>query len=587
MTGPVVQPPPIEVPLDAGMQDGLELDVAIVGGGASGLYTGWRLATSDAPPSAHIFEMSDRIAGRLQTVFMPGLDVQCEMGGMRYLDAQAMVAALIEKVFARELTPTPFPMGDPATHLFYLRKQRFPANSWSVAQGKGEKFQVTYVLNDDDVGFSGDQLFNKVIYDVLMADPWFANGPYAKLVTNTAPYTYKFMLTATEWNEIKPRLRYNFAGPYEGMLVNELGFWNLLEDQVSMEGYLYLADVGGYYSNTLNWNAAEAFPYMVGDFSDADTQYKTIEGGYDRILYAIGKAYTDQPGAKIWACNRLVSFRKSRADEPRRYALRFNNAMSELDWTVYADAIVLGMPRRSLELLEQEDDGAEFFFAPAGPKSKIQAGINSVIPEPSFKLMMAFEQDWWTPDFGAQAGESITDLPMRQCYYFGVDRENGHSLFMASYNDMRAETFWEALQRGSPERWQPRATRFASADALITDVDWRLVAPRAMVAAAMQQVRELHGRADIPDPYMAYYKNWTEDPFGGGYHGWAPGNEVWQTMPYMRQPYPDERVHIVGEAYSDQQGWVEGALTVAELMLEESFGLARPGWIPADYDLGW
>ena len=244
-TTPAAQPQPIEVPLDPGMQDGLEVDVAIVGGGASGLYTAWRLAASDAPPSAHVFEMSDRIAGRLQTVFMPGLDVQCEMGGMRYLDAQAMVAALIENVFANELTPTIFPMGDPATHLFYLRKQRFLANAWTVAQANGEKYAVSYVLNDDDIGFSGDQLFNKVVYDVLMADPWFAGGPYATLVTNPAPYTYNFMLTATEWNVIKPQLRYNFPGPFEGMLVNELGFWNLLEDQVSMEGYLFLADVGG------------------------------------------------------------------------------------------------------------------------------------------------------------------------------------------------------------------------------------------------------------------------------------------------------------------------------------------------------
>ncbi len=58
-------------------------------------------------------------------------------------------------------------------------------------------------------------------------------------------------------------------------------------------------------------------------------------------------------------------------------------------------------------------------------------------------------------------------------------------------------------------------------------------------------------------------------------------------MPYMRRPYPSEHMHIAGEAYSDQQGWVEGALNVAALMLHESFGLTRPDGIPPDYDLGW
>ncbi len=578
--------PPIDVPLDGGMQDGLELDVAIVGAGAAGLYTAWRLATSGAPAAAHVFELSDRIGGRLQTVTLPGMTVPAEMGGMRYLDAHVIVAALIEQQFAAELQWVPFAMGDPASHFFYLRRRRFRADAWSVAQGEGQKFPVPYALDEADQGFSGDQLFNKVVYDVLMADPWFAGSEYAAKVANPQPYDYTFGLTAQDWNVVKPRLIYNFPGPYAGMLVNDLGFWNLLKDQVNQDGYNYLADVGGYYSNTLNWNAAEAFPYMVGDFSDASTIYKTIAGGYDRVLYALGKAYTDRPGTAIWSGNRLVTFRKAGPGEPRRYVLTVHNENANRDWTVHADAIVLGMPRRSLELLEQNASEAEFFFAPDGPDSQIQAGIASVIPEPSFKLLLGFETDWWTPDFGARAGESITDLPMRQCYYFGQDPADAHSLFMASYNDMRNETFWSALQLGAERRYQPRTTRLVGVDDLAR-LDPALLASHAMVAEAMAEVRELHGIANIPEPYVGYYKNWAEDPFGGGYHGWAPGAPVWDVMPYMRGPYADEHVHIVGEAYSDQQGWVEGALCVAELMLEEHFGLTRPSWIPESYDLGW
>jgi hypothetical protein len=76
---------------------------------------------------------------------------------------------------------------------------------------------------------------------------------------------------------------YNFPGsPYDQRKVNDIGFWNLIKDQVSQEGYEFLANAGGYYSNTINWNSAEAFPYMVGDFS-ANTVYKTIKEGYDSI----------------------------------------------------------------------------------------------------------------------------------------------------------------------------------------------------------------------------------------------------------------------------------------------------------------
>ena len=46
---------------------------------------------------------------------------------------------------------------------------------------------------------------------------------------------------------------------------------------------------------------------------------------------------------------------------------------------------------------------------------------------------------------------------------------------------------------------------------------------------------------------------------------------------------PGEKVHICGEAYSIGQGWVEGALQTAELMLKEHFGLGRPSFIPRKY----
>ena len=50
---------------------------------------------------------------------------------------------------------------------------------------------------------------------------------------NPAPYQYTFRLTARDWDAVQPGLRHHFPGPYAGMLVNDMGFWNLLKDQVS------------------------------------------------------------------------------------------------------------------------------------------------------------------------------------------------------------------------------------------------------------------------------------------------------------------------------------------------------------------
>jgi monoamine oxidase len=113
-------------------------------------------------------------------------------------------------------------------------------------------------------------------------------------------------------------------------------------------------------------------------------------------------------------------------------------------------------------------------------------------------------------------------------------------------------------------------------------------ATQIMTNEVMKQLRELHGPdIVIPEPYVTWFRDWSDDPFGAGYHAWKAGISVKDVMPYMRKPTKHENIHIVGEAYSDQQGWVEGAFCEAEKMLEEHFHLERPYWISPDYYLGW
>ncbi|MFD0766811.1 flavin monoamine oxidase family protein [Mucilaginibacter lutimaris] len=567
------------IKLNTGFKKDAELDVAIVGAGLSGLYSAYRLRTgtthgkAQPPQKVQIFEMGDRIGGRLESVVLPGMTISGELGGMRYLSSQQIVTQLIEKVFADELTPVKFSMGEAANLLFYLRKQRFRANAWQKAQDNGTTFQTRYYLNDDDQGFSADQLFNKVIYEVLTADPWFVKK-YGSTVSQTGYYTYNFTIDARQWDDIKPNLTYCFEGPYKGKKVNDIGFWNLVKDQISEEGYTFLDEAGGYFSNTINWNAAEAFPYMVGDFSNADVTYKTIEGGYDLIAYALAQHYLQSSGAEIWAKNKLLSVKHS-TNGKRRYTLRFLNIESGQEYNVFADKVMLAMPRRSLELLDQT--GLPF------TDKDFNYHLESVIMEPSFKLLMGFEYPWWKSMLGTDSGHSITDLPMRQCYYFGTDPDNSHSLFLSSYNDMRTVTFWKALD-DNHEDFEPHATQFTKLKTLTPLKD---KASKLMVAEAMSQVRELHGAMQIPEPYVALYKDWADDPYGAGYHAWKAAYNIEETMKYMRNPGKAEQIYICGEAYSDQQGWVEGAFCEAEKILRDHFSFNLPEWLSEKYYLGW
>lgn len=581
-------------PLNPEMHPDLKIEVAVIGAGTSGLYTAYRLVADKkfSASDVQIFDMSNKLGGRLESVIMPGMDFWGELGGMRYLTSQQIVTTLIEgytdpddhtkkiPVLKDVMTPVPFPMGDSTKLLMYLRKERFKQDAWNVAQSEGKKLPTRYYLNDDDLGFSSDQLFNKIIYDVLMADPWVAET-YGKLIKRGETiYDYSFELTSFDWDQIKPRLVYNFPNsPYDGRKVNDLGFWNLIKDQVSQEGYEFLANAGGYYSNTINWNSAEAFPYMVGDFS-AGTIYKTIEEGYDSIAYALANSYMENEGACIWSENKLITFKKNyELGATYQYELVFLNLKTDKEWKVYANKIVLGMPRKSLELLDQNN-----FFFNINQNSTLNYNIRSVIMEPAFKILMGFPYPWWK-ELGIDSGHSITDLPMRQCYYFGTDPQTDNSMLLGSYGDMETETFWKALS-DDKILFEVKAAKSASLKELheLDDVQ----ATKLMVGELMNQLRELHGdQVNIPEPYVTYFKDWTDDPFGAGYHAWKAGYSVKNVMPYMRKPVVDEAIHIIGEAYSDQQGWVEGAFCVAEKMLQDHFGLKRPYWLSDDYYLGW
>ncbi|HZV68696.1 MAG TPA: FAD-dependent oxidoreductase [Saprospiraceae bacterium] len=563
-------------------QEQLSTEVAIIGAGASGLYSAYRLVNAKEDNSlpasqVQVFEMSSRIGGRLHSVKLPGMNVIGELGGMRYMSSHVIVATLIEKIFKNEITHIDFPMGDGGNLIAYLRKQRLKVNAWTEAQKIGKKLKTRYMLNKKDLGFSADQLFNRIVYEVLMNDPWFVRN-FGDKITNPSKYEYTFRLTDRDWDIVKPNLTYNFRGPYHGKKVYEIGFWNLIKDRISQEGYNFLADAGGYYSNTINWNAAEAFPYMVGDFSNAGSKYKTIEGGFDKITYALANAYVQHEGANIWTENKLITFGYSSPEKKYRYELTFINLPTRTKWKVNANKIILAMPYRSLELLDQYN-----FFFDLNAQLNLQSMMDAVIMEPSYKILMGFEYPWWRV-LGEKYGHSITDLPMRQCYYFGTDPTNGHSLLLGSYNDMNTVTFWAGLAK-HPELFKAKQTSIAGS----SDLDQFAVvqASQVMVNEAMHQLREVHGMRKIPDPYITWFKDWTVDPYGGGYHAWKAGYNVKEVMEYMRKPMPSENIFICGEAYSAQQGWVEGALCVAEKMLQEHFELTWPEWLDKEYYLGW
>lgn len=534
----------------------MDLDVAVVGGGVSGAYSAWRLQEAQGATSKiALFEYSDRIGGRLYTITMPGLPhVKAEVGGMRYIpDQHIMVASLVEHL---QLPTKDFPMGAPAPvgsncNLFYLRGKHLRLHELA------DPAKVPYNLAWSERGLGPTNLQVQVMNNVY---PGLAN------------------LSLCDQMRIKV-----FGKP-----LYTYGFWDLMYRVLSNEGYQFMKDAGGYDANVANANAVTQLP--ATEYSD-DTKFLTLENGYDELPKTLVDQFQAMPGGipdkqRVRKNHRLAEIVIGSGEY--RYTLIFEPTVTigcktAVDKkgdkiTVRAKKLILAMPRRSLELIKST------FFE----DKWLKANIPSVLIQSAFKLFLAYESPWWR-SLGLVAGRSVTDLPVRQVYYFGTEAEQKdglsymNSLLMASYNDISTVPFWKGLEIGEPYKgYMPSCIEGGVTDPIPKT---EFPATDEMVDVANRQVAQVHALPEIPAPYSAVYHTWNEDPYGGGWHEWKANYRLDEVMCRMRKPVDTEDIHIVGEAYSYGQGWVEGALDTAESMLEDFFGLQCPEWLPNSYEL--
>src|SRR5262249_28324498 len=184
--------------------------------------------------------------------------------------------------------------------------------------------------------------------------------------------------------------------------------------------------------------------------------------------------------------------------------------------------------------------------------------LREVLPQPGFKIFAAYRKPWWQAARGITAGRSVTDLPVRQCYYWvtGAKKPDGsgdeNSILMASYNDGSSVEFWAGLAR-RPERYQPPPEACPPGVALPDDLRGA-IAPKLLVEERQKQLRELHGLSSLEEidvaqilpPYVAVFRDWSQEPFGGGWHFWKIGANAPQVMRRMQRPFADAPLYVCG-----------------------------------------
>jgi monoamine oxidase len=536
------------------------LDVAVIGGGVSGAYVAWRLLGSDAAASpvlqqlraarggaglrVGLFEQSDRIGGRLWSVVPPGMpSLRAELGGMRFKDDQPLLVNLVRRL---NLEIVPFPSGD-ENNLFYLRGHRF--------RRAIEPKSVPYFLPERFQGQDPDAI-------VIAAIQQFV--PDATT------------LGVEGWDTVRQ------DGMYDGVPLSSLGFWYLMNLALEQEAYAYVRDAAGYSDYTATVNASELMFNWAVDFA-ANPTFSTLRDGLQALPLALATG-AEAAGAVVHRGHRLRLLTRGEAqgEEAPPFELVFAAGGQSEAMRYRAHHVVLAMPRRAIELLDEDS----LIFADASFRDVLQ----TVRPVPAAKAFLGYEQPWWR-SLGITSGRSITDLPIRQTYYFGTEGEqpgadpmNLASLLMATYDDEENAAYWSGFLH--QESGTPGSAPFAQAD--VGPGPRQAELSERAVAELQRQLRLIHGpTAEIGEPTMALFADWGRDPYGGAWHFWNVGAKPWDVVPRMREPIPGLNLSICGEAYSVDQGWINGALLTAEQVVQQRFKLPWPtSWLPSGTRLG-
>jgi monoamine oxidase len=508
-----------------------DIDIAVIGGGVSGAYTAWRLSKHfGAGKSIALFEYSDRIGGRLYSRRLPGMPhVVAELGGMRFIpESQPLITKAVATL---GLATREFPMGNPgvtdgaANNFALLRNQHVFQKDFT------DPVKVPYSLSGIERGKTPDQL--RLLVQNL-------------LIPNSAKLTYD------EWFDVQVL----------GRPLWSFGYWNLLYRVLSPEAYTYVRAAGGYDTNVVNGNAVSMLPIQE---SGAATLFMTLTDGMQGLPEALVKGFQQVHPQGCFMNYLLRAIRRQDDVAELTFELtksaNFETQLTGEHRVIKARQVVLAMPRTALEAVD---------WPPLVEPGWLSKNLRMVFKQPAFKLFLGYEVPWWR-SLGLRAGRSITDMPIRQTYYFetegeqpGADPRNLHSLLMASYNDTAAVPFWKGLEQGVPFKGRTTPHIAAAVDP-VPPSDYPV--SEQMVDMAQLQIARLHVLQNPPPPYTAMYHDWSKWPFGGGWHVWKAGYNFSDVLKSMPQPIPGEPFYICGEAYSRAQGWVEGALQTAEDVL--------------------
>jgi monoamine oxidase len=556
-------------------------DVAVVGAGMAGLYVAWRLLAQDPDQAICVLDKLNRTGGRLESdlIHFPRAAVKEEEGGMRFtFDTMDDLMSLL-LVLGIDEQVVPFPMSGGGDNRLHFRGRAF-TNSQAAADDFGIWGEL-YHLDPAERGLDPRTVIDAVFQRILTENPQVTGPP--------RPRTPEF------WQAF--RLDCSWAG----VPLKDWTLWGLLDAiGYSNEFITLLSRILGFNGAFLSeMNAGEAFQLLEG-FA-GEPEFKTLENGFSTLPNALVR---EIGGGRVFLGTTVDRIEAADGGGYRLAFTRDRGDRSE-SGTVTASRVVLALPRLALEQLYVSSDAQNLLGRPRA--RRLWNTLHAATDQPLLKINLYYDSAWWgaRPDGEPPVsfGPNSCDLPLATVYPFyaidpavfaaveyaswlgrrGVEpapgvRERLEAITLGMYANPAALTiycdylnisFWRALQQNGQLFDSPMQQ-------VVTHADPRTIHPasEAVVDAATRLFGRLFEKQDVPRPVLTSARIWSgartyagspAEQVGFGVHQWGLHADDRTVIGDLVEPLPG--LFTCGEAFSDYQGWVEGALRSADRVL--------------------
>ncbi|XP_046553013.1 aplysianin-A-like [Haliotis rubra] len=490
------------------------LDVAIIGAGIAGTYTGYRLRNRGLRMA--IFEYSDRIGGRMFTAEIPTVTgTTVDFGAMRLKPSEHTYLVNTARQLGLRIVDFPLNFGNPNETVYYLRGRHLRTEELGGPR-------TPYNLRPQE---------RLKPLDLL----WRLYTTYTNMSTDGYPSESEIYRIYTT----------------DGVPLYTITMDEFLARYASREAYNYLHDALVWEHATGRFGALIGLIFLEYGGVDSFADLKTIDNGMDQVPKTLLTRYLLSSLRHSIHLNRQLVAIQGR---PGNYKLTFRCTQTVDGYTTPTKYPERHVCARKVVLGVQKDCVEQVNFAPYRLSREFRRQVNAVRPVQAQKIFLAYQYQWWKRG-NADITHGRCDLPSDFTYDWRRGT-NGYYIHLPSYSDGSASVAsWRELQNQGSTIYgsMPGAQRVTTA-------------VRKRIHTYMSRLYRIP-EADIPPTVGGAMQLWDTYPYKASWHFFKPGFNMEQTRDYMLKPFPDHDVfHVSGSWWPNKlQSWSEAALRAVDL----------------------